>query len=793
MPEPSQDELAAFDELEAQHSQRSPSKPQRYRSPVHAELDDADNPFIAPRPPNKSSTVPAFISASRVATTSSSVHERSPSPGLPEEKDYSGWFQPMDYDSIPGFQSAAFATASEELPPTIGFMKASDKKIIAPSKDAYLKAQQKLDAFWSEDVDGDEDDATSPPLQALTSTFQSASTLKETSRPALKAMENSAAFNTGLHTPLREVMPQDAPESPPRISSTLKGKSKAFVSPLISSAQKPEPAPAVGSKASPFVKSSMLASAASSGVALPQAQKQPFSSPLLNRDKRSAFKSPLPATPSRPIGLAIQRNIGTRKTPASFKTPFKHHALVSSVVASPSPMPRKPSRAVFFDLSKPPNRQKVHEVFSPQSSRSVDDVPADLTELAQITPELAIYYSFHSNSTESLLGTAAAFDHLTNLGCTLATKDWVDNHWSLILWKLAGLALQDIDHGQDPRKRWCWGEVIRQMLYRYERELNSGTRPLFRLITTQDMPPSFPMVLCISRITWIDGNATEGADKSKTLAYPELEVTDGWYKLRAQVDAALARAVRRGIIRVGRKIFVAGARLSSDRKDPSEVLEAYNSTKLIISGNSSHLAPWHARLGYHKGVSDGGPVAAMDLVITKAHPVAFLEFFEKDGKKWSEGPHNAVEESKFDRQWQKERDDHISKLQAEVEKKWHRYHGYMERLQQKAGNRFRPGQDDYPPDCIDDLYTELELPETASATLTRIPPNHAGWLAQHIAKQLEIEKERSSDNMEQELKVGQRYIVTNLTPTQQKAWMGNVPGSEVYLATRRDSKWIRLK
>ena len=38
-------------------------------------------------------------------------------------------------------------------------------------------------------------------------------------------------------------------------------------------------------------------------------------------------------------------------------------------------------------------------------------------------------------------------------------------------------------------------------------------------------------------------------------------MTDGWYRLRAQIDESLARAVRKGILRVGRKIGVAGARV----------------------------------------------------------------------------------------------------------------------------------------------------------------------------------------------------------------------------------------
>lgn len=66
--------------------------------------------------------------------------------------------------------------------------------------------------------------------------------------------------------------------------------------------------------------------------------------------------------------------------------------------------------------------------------------------------------------------------------------------------------------------------------------------------------------------------------------------------------------------------------LSSEKKEGSEVLDSYNSTKLVISGNSSHMAPWHAKLGFSPGpfistlrslTPDGGVVTAMDLVVVK--------------------------------------------------------------------------------------------------------------------------------------------------------------------------------
>jgi len=67
------------------------------------------------------------------------------------------------------------------------------------------------------------------------------------------------------------------------------------------------------------------------------------------------------------------------------------------------------------------------------------------------------------------------------------------------------------------------------------------------------------MVLCVSDILWSGGGVTD--DGLKIEPYPELELTDGWYRLRAQVDLPIARAVRRDVIRVGRKLGFAGAKV----------------------------------------------------------------------------------------------------------------------------------------------------------------------------------------------------------------------------------------
>ncbi|KAI5116428.1 hypothetical protein M0805_000207, partial [Coniferiporia weirii] len=43
------------------------------------------------------------------------------------------------------------------------------------------------------------------------------------------------------------------------------------------------------------------------------------------------------------------------------------------------------------------------------------------------------------------------------------------------------------------------------------------------------------------------------------------------------------------------------------------------------------------------------------------------------------------------------------------------------------------------------------------------------------------------------IEVGQRFLMTSLVPTQHRAWMGHKKDDTVYLASRRDSRFIRLR
>ncbi|KAF8808104.1 hypothetical protein BYT27DRAFT_7338672 [Phlegmacium glaucopus] len=865
--------------------------------------DDLDNPFttgftsaaavIAPlpfRPPTM-----GFASAVKLPIQDD---YRSPSPEEPSPgPDVDAWFNPAPMEAPPLFTTAK----SIVVPGFVGFTKASTNGVVKPSSEALAKAKALLEVWESEDVN--------PPstthetnLSISFAKVDDSNILKPASvkqpvmspqRVALRTVEN-VGNTPGMPPPSGFSHASIAGSFRVMSSPTPLYRPKAFRSPLLKNTHTSNGV-MPGSPLNPNrPTNSLLAfSSAASRLLHPlstsvNVSPGPTSTPQAGFASPSSFMTPLRSS-VRPSGVL-------RTRPAPFVTPFKPGMKpgepgrsklgqlptlatpqLALKAATKKEMPQsrvtsdKPTgllqRKEFFSLAAPTGRQSLAlSGLQPQQydTQNLESMGINVPMLNQITLETALYYSFHTTSSvpppstfsqpTTVLGSAEALKELLDRGCTLATKPWVDNHWCLILWKLAGMVALDPEKETSSNvKRWCWPEVIRQLLYRYERELNSGRRPPLRQIATQDAPAAFPMVLCVSNIFWSPASATD--DGLRIEPYPELEVTDGWYRLRAQVDLAMARAVRRGVIRVGRKIGVAGARLSTEKKDPSEILEAYNSTKLILSGNSSQLVAWHTKLGFTRGPcvstlhslsADGSVVAAMDLVIIKTHAIAFMQFIEgQDGQKRREGPWNEEEETRINEQWKKRREVEASKIREQLEKKFSRYEKYIDRLERKAGSQFRPGDEDIPPDSIDAFYDELEYPDSAADVFSRISPMEAGWLARHTRKQIELSRESMGDEIEQELKTlcpprevrsfrilvvqdartirrpanrtalltvwnvlqlslaegssagsfefGQRFLITNLQPIQHSAWMDCEPGSEVYLSTRQDTRWTKVK
>ncbi|KAH7930929.1 hypothetical protein BV22DRAFT_1077497 [Leucogyrophana mollusca] len=853
-----------------------------------------------------SAVLPAigFQSASFIPRDSLHDTSRSPSPEASQEPDYSTWFQsdvPGDFvgfkpatSALGSFQTASSMTAAIAGPSVAGegSRLTGSGGFITPSLTALRRAEEKI-KLWQEDTHSPSLSQSPPKLIPHVRTSQPISPR----RTVLGAVHNSFP-------------PTRIPETPTPATnlgkSAILGGLPGFRTPTLGTTDNKS-----RNKVKPF-KSPLMSTATPKPLPNPTSASVGYTSSPLNPTRQTAqmgsqhhpTSSLAPATPLR-LTFAIANNPpygatqpSTKSTPARprFVTPFKigmkpgdpgraaltlEHAVPSDSgsrsVRSYPPSISQPKTAskdkgknswTVFNLTPPANRISLGcSGLCPQSytDDELGSMGLNLSELHQISLNTALFYSFHAPSSlppegsqpaspPKLLGHATALEELHARGCSLATEAWVKNHWPLILWKLAGMAALEPQREADlHKKRWCWPEVIRQLLYRYERDLNGSSRPPLRLISTRDAPAASPMVLCISNITWSEAGVDD--DGFPTVPFPELEVTDGWYRLRAKIDAPLARAVRNGTIRVGRKIGVAGSKLESQRKDPSEILEAYDSNVLSISGNSSHLAPWHAKLGFQSGpfistlnslTADGGTVAVMALEIIKVFPVAYIEFVEgENGRKRREGPRSAKDEAAVSARWRLKRETEASKLWSEFEKRMNLLAGYAERLEQRAGAQFCPKDEDSPPDNIDSLCDDiLDDPVRAKAVLATVSSTSAGWLARQVREQGKKEQEAARDDIERELQAtcpprdirdfrviivrdaytrrhppnrkaqltvwdvlglssteggeagifepGQKFLISNLMPTQQSAWMGRDVDSEVYLSTRKNSRWKKI-
>jgi len=223
----------------------------------------------------------------------------------------------------------------------------------------------------------------------------------------------------------------------------------------------------------------------------------------------------------------------------------------------------------------------------------------------------------------------------------LINQKWVDNHWGQILWKIAGQVQAKPSLFDE---KWNWGEVIAQLKYRYviivggesansryEREYGNAQRPIIRRIQEHDSSPSLPMILLVAAIHH-PGPSTDPDEKDAPPPRPYLELSDGWYRILAEIDDCLARAISTGKIRVGRKLAISGANLDSG-SEGADVLEAFDKSRLIISGNSTSMARWHSKLGVQPSpfvaglpslTNDGGLIVLMEVVVEKLYPIAYI-------------------------------------------------------------------------------------------------------------------------------------------------------------------------
>ena len=217
----------------------------------------------------------------------------------------------------------------------------------------------------------------------------------------------------------------------------------------------------------------------------------------------------------------------------------------------------------------------------------------------------------------------------------LLTNEWTANAYKWIVWT----------HGCIARafpEKHAFGilsesAVTRRMLYRYEREINRAERPHARKILERDENPGAPAVFVVSAIRSMTSASAFGVASVPTTC--EIEITDGWYGLRASLDASLTRRVREGKIRVGCKLFCVGAELRGAPEAVSPFSEEAENAVLCLRVNGTRLAPWDAKLGRVRRTltvplrcvePDGGIVPRLLVHVRRVYPIAYLERNEDD-------------------------------------------------------------------------------------------------------------------------------------------------------------------
>ncbi|KAG5649853.1 hypothetical protein H0H81_001761 [Sphagnurus paluster] len=467
--------------------------------------EDPENPFAAGFSSaqarytgfGSAAGIPGFLKASSMHKEEDfNLSQESEGSQSAHELDFDSWFQPASDIPPAAFQTATATLDKPDAPAFVGFAKASNKGVIAPSIDAFAKAQVKM-RLWQEEVDDQDTTTTSEKSTTLSiretdiSFFRPASkpSLKlSPKRPALQSVGNSintlgfASPSTPTPSASSRISTNSNNSAPTNMTPTelfISKNSKPFKSPLLTK----RPISNANTPSSPLNPSSRLPRFVTPRLQHPLAS-IPITATPLNISPPLLSLS----TPARHPRLTAPASTLKSRSPAKFVTPFK-----------PGMKPGQPGRLKLEETYRSSQLKQAGIPIERNSDRLTQEGSrnknsgltctgvfdpklkamgiADAVELSDMTPTSAQFYSFHTPTGTPLLlsspsppirlGSAQALDTLLDNGCSLATKAWVDNHWNLVLWKLAGMVGLDPQTETIPnQKRWCWGEVMRQLFYR---------------------------------------------------------------------------------------------------------------------------------------------------------------------------------------------------------------------------------------------------------------------------------------------------------------------------------------
>ncbi|CAN8237617.1 unnamed protein product [Cochlearia groenlandica] len=336
------------------------------------------------------------------------------------------------------------------------------------------------------------------------------------------------------------------------------------------------------------------------------------------------------------MGTTVSVSPFKRPRNSSFKTPLKknhQHASSGLSVVSSDTLYSKKVLSTRYPARSP--RVYIKEYFGmhPTATTKMDYVP---DHVRRIKSSNADKYVFGDVSSSNVVGAQTFLQILVESGASFqhTSMKWVTNHYRWIVWKLA--CYEKCYPAKCRGKFLTITNVLEELKYRYEREVNYGHCSAIKRILSGDAPSSSMMVLCISAInpkTDYDSQETHGCDSVSNV---KVELTDGWYSMNAALDVMLTKQLNAGKLFVGQKLRILGAGLSGWAA-PTSPLEAVisNTICLLLNINGTYRAHWADRLGFCKEVGvplafncikcSGGPVPKTLAGITRIYPILYKE------------------------------------------------------------------------------------------------------------------------------------------------------------------------
>jgi predicted double-glycine peptidase len=375
-----------------------------------------------------------------------------------------------------------------------------------------------------------------------------------------------------------------------------------------------------------------------------------------NKPTASASKTKPFHAPSRSSLSTPMTPMGKRGVTASYQTPMKPVARTTN--ASPSRTSQGGSVNLAPPVAATPTKSLIDLAGGPVLKSWSDEdfkVHGVKQSTLNMTFETALGYRFDRGATgpewfrAELLKDPAVKEDLLSL-------PWVENHYALIVWKLACMerSFPDTLGGLYMNKL----RVLKQLQSRYATEIASGVRPIFRKVAEKDDEATRYMVVVVTRVIDLGedfvppppaaagGDAEEMDEKIANMivaSFATIEVTDGWYVFRAKLDAKLTEHLAMGRIFPGLKLKICGARLQGVT-EACPPLELPESAFLALSVNGCRRAKWNARLGLRlshpfpisiRSVQPGGgTIPRLDIVILRVMPLLYSQKDEATGH-WS--------------------------------------------------------------------------------------------------------------------------------------------------------------